>query len=89
MKKIDLSKDAEKTLKKIPKKHQKQIAEKLKLLADGSLSGDPLKGELSGYLKLASGEYRTVYSTEDEVIKVILIEKRNDAEVYKKAKRRS
>lgn len=89
MKTIDLSKDAEKSLKSLPKKHRQQIAEKLRLLAGDSISGDPLKGALKDYSKLASGEYRIIYFLDGAVIKVVLIEKRNDAAVYKKTKRRS
>ena len=89
MKKIDFSKDAEKSLRAFPKKHQQQIAKKLKSLASGDISGDPLRGRLADYSKLASGEYRIIYYSEASVIKVALIEKRNDATVYKKAKRRS
>ena len=88
MKKIDLSRNAEKSFKSFPKKHQKQIAKKLTLLASGAISGDPLKGALADYSKLASGEYRIVYFIDGEIIKVALIEKRNDASVYKKAKQR-
>lgn len=72
-----------------PKKHQQQIAKKSKSLASGDLSGDPLRGRLADYSKLASGEYRIIYYSEASVIKVALLEKRNDAAVYKKAKRRS
>lgn len=34
------------------------------------------------------GEYRIVYHVEDQILEILLIEKRNDSEVYKKLKRK-
>ncbi len=73
------------TLKK-QKKHYVQIASKLL-----SLSKDPypqdckkIKGERREFLRVDVGEFRIVYSIEGDTIKIILIGKRGDDEVYRR-----
>ncbi|MDO9509226.1 MAG: hypothetical protein Q7I97_07830 [Thermovirgaceae bacterium] len=41
----------------------------------------------SPFFRVDSGEYRIVYRFDDEVLYVSVIGKRNDGDVYKKAKR--
>jgi mRNA interferase RelE/StbE len=88
MPKTNLSKKAEKALRALPKKHGNQIARKLLRLADGAVEGKPLKGGAKHYMSLASGEYRIVYFEDGDVLKVVLIDKRNDERVYKQVSRK-
>ena len=88
MLRINLSKEAERFLKKIPAKHSKQLAERLyALLQDPeSLPSVELKG-YAPYRRVKSGEYRIIFYVEDETLFVPLIGKRNDDEVYQLLKR--
>jgi mRNA interferase RelE/StbE len=85
---INLSKDAERFLRKIPAKHAKQIAERLTALMQNPDSVP--SAELTGYppfRRAKSGEYRIIFYTKLETLFVPLIGKRNDDEVYKLLKR--
>jgi mRNA interferase RelE/StbE len=88
MARIDLSRQAADFLRSLPAKQGCQIAEKLVALA---ADPDALPSEgLRGYAplrRLRSGEYRIIYSVEDEVVRVRLIGKRNDDEIYKALER--
>lgn len=88
MLRINLSKDAERFLKKVPAKHGKQIAERLHLLMQDSesLPSTELKG-YAPYRRAKSGEYRIIFYIEDGVLYVPVIGKRNDDEVYKLLRR--
>lgn len=89
MLKIKLSKDAVKFVKKLPAKHQKQIAHKINDLRihKGSHDSLPLTG--FPYLRADVGEYRIIYEIEDNILLLILlIGKRNDGEVYKRLYRK-
>ena len=88
MKKIRLSKDAEKFLLKVPAKHRKQLAYKLHELMHGV---DPHDAQqLKGYTfkRIDVGEYRIIFRFLDDMAEVPLIGKRNDDEIYKKLKRK-
>lgn len=84
MLKIDLSHQAAQFLHSLPSKQARQIAEKIKLLSDdpGALPSEPLKG-YAPLRRLKSGEYRIVYLIADATVKVALIGKRNDDDIYK------
>jgi len=88
MLKINLSRQSAKRLKKLPDKHAKQVATKITELTSNPYPQDSLK--LKGYPhnKLSDiGEYRIVYYVEEQTLEILLIEKRNDDEVYKQLKR--
>ena len=88
MARIDLSRQAADFLRSLPANQGRQIAEKLAALA---ADPDALPSEgLRGYAplsRLRSGEYRIIYSVEDEVLRVRLTGKRNDDEIYKALER--
>lgn len=90
MLKIDLQKDAAKFLKKLPPKHKKQIAHKIVDLCETPIPHDSkiLKGTTTSFRRVDIGEYRIVYTVEKDAVHIFLIGKRNDAEVYKKLKRK-
>jgi mRNA interferase RelE/StbE len=88
MKKIDLSKRASDFLLTLPPKQCKQNFTAILSLAKNPILHDARK--LQGYTnlyRLDVGEYRIVYSFDDEVISIILIGKRNDDEVYRDLKK--
>ncbi|HOV03578.1 MAG TPA: type II toxin-antitoxin system RelE/ParE family toxin [Hyphomicrobiales bacterium] len=81
---IDLSKKAADFLGKLPPKHARQIAERLQALREDP-DGVP-SSELKGYAPLRrarAGEYRITFFVEDGVLRVPLVGKRNDDEIYR------
>ena len=88
MLKINLSKDAERFLRKVPGKHAKQIALRLQELMTGpdAVSTIELKG-YAPYRRAKSGEYRIIFFVADDTLHVPLIGKRNDDEVYQLLRR--
>jgi mRNA interferase RelE/StbE len=88
MLKIELSKRAVKFLTKLPPKQARQLATKIQDLRSHPEPHD--SQQLKGFAPLRRadmGEYRIVYQVEDEVLKIALVGKRNDDEVYKQLKR--
>lgn len=88
MLKIRISKKAEKFLKELPSKQQKQIALRVIDLQKNSHGQDCKKLKGNPFYRADSGEYRIIYSIEnDELLLVLLIGKRNDNDIYKKLNR--
>lgn len=87
MLKINLSRQAAKRLKKLPEKHAKQVATKITELILNPYPQDSLKLKGYPYHRADIGEYRIIYYVEDQTLEILLIEKRNDDEVYKQLKR--
>lgn len=88
MRKINLTRKAEKFLRGLPLKHAKQIGRKLMELRLNPMPNDASK--LAGsddYLRTDIGEYRIIYDFDAEVVNIVLIGKRNDDNVYKELKR--
>jgi len=83
---IIISKDSAKFLMKLGNnKVAKQIVLKLKELQNKPVlsNNKKLKGDLSGYYRLAVCEFRIIYKIKNEQLLIELIGKRNDAEIYK------
>lgn len=81
---IKLSKRADKALGKIPAKQAKQIALRIKQLADDPEALPTV--ELKGYApwrRAKSGEYRIIYKIDGDILRVALVGKRNDDEIYR------
>lgn len=81
---IKLSKRADKALGKIPAKQAKQIAARIKQLADDPETLPTV--ELKGYApwrRAKSGEYRIIYKIDEDILRVALVGKRNDDEIYR------
>ena len=79
---VRLSKDAEKVFAKCNKALAKKLARCFVNLENSPRTHPnikPLKGSLSGYYRYRVGDYRVVYSIEDElvVVNVILIAHRS------------
>ncbi len=88
MLKIDIWPEAQDSLERLPAKHRRQVSAKV-----FSLAADPLpthSKQLEGYAPLRrfrAGDYRIVYFVERGVLKIPLIEKRGDDEVYRRLKK--
>ena len=87
MLKIDLENRVKKFLRKLSGKHERQILEKILALAHDPHPFDSLR--LEGYRARRAdiGEYRVVYYVEGEWLRVPIVGKRNDSEIYKKLRR--
>jgi len=75
MYKIVFTKTSEKQLKKIPKKVQLTILKKIEALADNpSPEGvKALKGKLASYCRVRCGDYRIIYSIENNRFVVLIV----------------
>lgn len=74
-------------MRKLPPKHRRQIAEKILALQNDPLPHDSehLKG--FHFRRADVGEYRIIYRIEEPLLKVYIVGKRNDDEVYKQLRR--
>ena len=87
MLKINLSRQAAKRLKRLPDKHAKQVATKITEWLSNPYPQDSLRLKGYPYHRADIGEYRIVYYVEEQTLEILLIDKRNDDEVYKQLKR--
>lgn len=81
---IKLSKRADKTLASLPAKHARQLAERIKALAENTDAVPHM--ELRGYApwrRAKSGEYRIIFQVDGDDLLIGLIGKRNDDEIYR------
>ena len=83
MRKIDPSRQADKFLRHVPPKHGRQLAAKIRQLAADPQPPDSklLKG--APYWRADSGEYRIIYTFDDDTLFLHVVAKRNDDEVYR------
>lgn len=81
--------DAQEFLNSLPPKHKWQVIEKISLLATDPM---PARSKLiEGFAplrRLKSGKYRIVYFVEGNVVKVPLVDKRGDNEIYRQIARK-
>jgi len=89
MLKLDLSRDAGDFIAGLPGKQFKQVVSAMLSLLKNPRPQDarPLSG-MDGYYRVDSGEYRIVFRIEGELLRVPLIGKRNDDEVYRRLGRK-
>lgn len=82
--KLDLTKQAASFLDGLPSKQYKQVASRVH-----GLMREPNPHDVKhihgrpGYRRVDVGEYRIIYAVEGDTIKVPVIGKRNDDEVYR------
>jgi mRNA interferase RelE/StbE len=81
---LELTNDARSFLENLPSKQYKQVASKIFELLRNPYPQDAkhLTGH-RGYRRITSGEFRIVYMVEGETIRIALVGKRNDDEIYK------
>ncbi|BBO88968.1 type II toxin-antitoxin system RelE family toxin [Desulfosarcina ovata] len=88
MYKLDFTKTAGKFLQKLPAKQFRQIVTTIFRLRKLPEPHDA--NQLVGYpeyLRVDIGEYRIIYRVNGDTVKICVIGKRNDSEVYKRFKR--
>ena len=88
MLKLNITKQAVKFFYSVPAKQYRQVFNKiLALMADPE---PPDSSPLIGYpyRKADIGEYRIIYRIEEDSLKVALVGKRNDDEIYRQPKSR-
>lgn len=84
MLKIDIWPEAQDFLESLTAKHQRQVSAKIFLLAENPKP--PHSKTLEGFAPLRrvqSGRYRIVYFIDGAMLKIPLIDKRNDDAVYR------
>jgi len=85
---LQLSKKSIRFLETLDAKQYRQVARKIFSLLRNPAPAD--SKELKGFpfRRVDVGEYRIVYRVEEDLVKIALVGKRNDEDVYKKLKRR-
>ncbi len=89
MLRIDPSRQAARFLKRVHPRHGRQIARKIEALRSDPEPRDSrqLKGKQSTFRRISVGEYRVIYRVEGDMLRVYLVGKRNDADVYRRFER--
>ena len=84
---LELTNQAKDFLSKLDTKQFRQVVKKIFALMEDPKPGDakPLHGH--PYWRADIGEYRIVYRVEESTLRIALVNKRNDDEIYKKLKR--
>jgi len=86
--KLDVGREAGKFLASLPPKQFRQVVLRIFDLLREPLAADTLALRGNADFRRADiGEYRIIYRLEAEVVKVALVGKRNDDEVYRRFKR--
>ncbi len=90
MRKLDITKQVDDFLDKLPPKQCKQVFTTILDLRENATPHDSIKlhNSKDHLHRVDIGEYRIVYKFNDDSVYIVLVEKRNDDEVYKKLKRK-
>jgi len=90
MLRLEINSDVLPFLRAIERKHAGQIALRLLQLLVSPDAPDvrQLKGELREFKRATVGEYRIIFVVEQALLRVVLIDRRNDDEVYKALSRK-
>ncbi|MBM3584797.1 MAG: type II toxin-antitoxin system RelE/ParE family toxin [Alphaproteobacteria bacterium] len=83
MRRIDLSRQAARVVEKLPPKHRRQVIGKITELARDPNPPDARALKGFSLMRADVGEYRIVYDVVDETVRVQVVGKRNDDEVYR------
>jgi mRNA interferase RelE/StbE len=80
-----VNKQSIKFLAKLPEKHELQLRRRLLELEENPRPHDSIQLRGQNNFRLDQGEYRIIYSIQNEIllVSVIKIGKRNDGEVYR------
>jgi mRNA interferase RelE/StbE len=81
--KLQPSRESQKFLNNLPPKQFRQIVKKVFSLTENPLPHD--SQEMKGYpfLRNDIGEYRIIYDVQEGTLRIVLVGKRNDDEIYK------
>jgi mRNA interferase RelE/StbE len=87
---VSLSKGARKFIDTLAPKQAAQIAKKIFDLCFDPFPADSidLKGQMKGYRRTDIGEFRIIYRVGEGVVHVHDVGKRNDADIYRRARRK-
>jgi mRNA interferase RelE/StbE len=74
----------DKDLKKIPKTDQKRIISKVEALAENPFPSGykALQGQLSGYYRIRSGDYRIVYTVDNKNVTILILKIGHRGSIY-------
>ena len=88
MLRINISKDAAKVILRLLPKHARQVSEKISALRENPNANDTKK--MKGYPlnRVDVGEYRIIYTVVGNTLRVEVVGKRNDSQVYRMLKRK-
>jgi mRNA interferase RelE/StbE len=86
--KLSLTNDADRFLAHLDARQFKQVVRRIFELATDATPADSIKMAGSNFHRVDQGEYRIVYLFDADTVYLIIVGKRNDDEVYKKASRR-
>ncbi len=90
MLKLDITHDAHKFLKKLPPKQYRQVVSKmLSLMKDPKPHDTKQLIGFPEYWRTDIGEYRIVYKFSEDLVKIEIIGKRNDSDVYRQFRGKS
>jgi mRNA interferase RelE/StbE len=86
--KLDITNDAVKFVHELPPKQFRQVFNKILDLSKNPRPTDSeqLKGH-PDFFRADIGEYRIIYRIEKDCVKIAVVGKRNDSEIYKKVVR--
>jgi mRNA interferase RelE/StbE len=84
MYKITYAKQVKKSLESFPKKDTIAILEKIELLAENPRPNGvkSLQGNLSDFYRIRVGNYRVIYSIEDEILTVYIVKVAHRKDIY-------
>jgi mRNA interferase RelE/StbE len=78
--------EALKSIRRLPKPHQKTVVAGLTGLATDPRSGKPLTAELAGIWSLRRGDYRVLYRIDDRARRVEVARVGHRREIYRRAR---
>ena len=84
---LDLTHQAKDFLDRLDPKRFRQVVKKIFSLMENPRPADSCVLQGYTFLRADIGEYRIIYRVEEKCLKVALVDKRNDDEVYKKLSR--
>lgn len=84
---IDIWPPAKKFIEEVSAKHARQIVGKIQILAKNpQLSGSKLLEGFPSLRRYRSGDYRIIYFVDGNVLKIPLVDRRNDDRIYRRLK---
>jgi len=89
MLRVNPSRQAQKFLRSLPPKQARQLTNKIVALRHDPQPPDAKQLRGHPYWRADAGEYRIIYRVEGDTLVVPLIGKLNDADVYRRLRRRT
>ena len=86
MLKIDIWPPAKEFIEAVSKKHAQQLIARIERLAENPAPQSKLLEGYAPLRRLRSGDYRIIYFIDRDVLKVPLIDRHNDDQIYRRLK---